>query len=229
MNKTRLLYFVAVHESKHSSLSDLFQGFSYDENRMTGFEIIRFDRGSIYLRFVEKVILTESLTHPDGTYEEIERIGYNIFKFSITYVSKGRSLIQIINPPRSLKRFALSISKVLISLSLERVCISPISTYLYFKNNKSVSRVHVRKALASNIVLSEKSLAKVEVVSHGDALEELERRYGGMNMHVDKINFSMAYKNRIIPVEASSSGAVVCEEEVVDEVFRHAMDVVKST
>jgi len=224
MSKIRLVHFIATHQGSLVSVSKAMEAKPYQEESQSGFEIIKTGRKSLYAKFVEKIIFSEMIVYPDGSEESVERITFNIFKFNVIPISSGKLLIQALNPSRGLKTFVQSVATTLNNPAIDKADILPIDVYNFFRNNGDTGRIEVRKVSASNIKLSDKSSAKIEVISQGNALKELKSQYKDKQIKIDSLNFYVAYKSLQRGVEVTSSGAVRCEREVVDLIAEYVID-----
>lgn len=225
MNKLMKLKFFKFQKSYSiNTLVNAINKFQYTESNQIGFDISSYDATSINARFIEKVMVLEVITNPYGASEEIELTRYNSFEFSI-FIFEKHCFLKIYNCPRSLKKLIEQFSKCLSdNFSLNVIKPNIEEFYKYINNSQQVSRINVLKLNVTSIPLSEKSNAKMEILSNENAYYEFKDNTNYTKYSIEKIKLKIRFKNDFTIVNISSSGVYEFSEifeDFIDSYILH--------
>ena len=191
-----------------ADIVNIMTNYQYKDNIKAGFTDINYINNEIEATFVEKIILTEYIIDPYGNESEqyIDSFNYITFKFI------GNKLLEIINPPRSIKNLINFLSKIFdfgfftsqITLDIKKLT---RNIMMQFKI------CTLKKVKISGLKLGESGLASIEVKSIKNALEDLSILSKESNYTLDSISGFVLFENQKINFEATKQACFSYEED----------------
>lgn len=217
--KTRIRFIVARLEASIDSIADTFNNTPYTEKRGIGISSRNLGSTSLSATFIEKRIVIEEIKYPTGDVEQAERIKYVYIDFEIIPYRGSYYLIKIGNPPASLKSFIAHIGELFPSLSIEKYKFDLKKFYKTIKGNKILLFCKATSLKASSVPFSEKSVARIEVISENDAYQELKKIYGEKAYSLDRLIFSLSSPEGESELTVASTGAACFDNDTHKDVL----------
>lgn len=173
--------------------------------------------GEIKSTYVEMEKIHQDYLDPLGERHEQTLINYNIFEFSISPMAKDIYLLSIVNPPKSIKKF---IDRLSSSFNYE-VTFSMVDLHLNeiikkLSTNEKTRLLKINKLKASGLKLNDTSTACIDIVSKGNAIQEIDDYAKGSMYIIDKIKGQMYFNDQKISFEMSKSGLLSLSNEDLD-------------
>jgi hypothetical protein len=163
----------------------LLQKNSFGYSTLNGFDLFYAQESSISGRFIEEVKSTSTYMSPLGVEVTNVLVIHKIVTFSFFHQKESHWLLRIDGNPRSLKIFVRSLSGILdFGFSIAPIITPVLDVFDYLKRTGVVIN-RVTALLASNIIIGNGGIGKIEVraVSGSDALEEFDKSFK-KNEHV---------------------------------------------
>ncbi|MDE9483273.1 hypothetical protein [Xenorhabdus bovienii] len=203
---------------------------SYTDEKGKGFIFDKVRSDELVGRFVEKLTFEEVIPSLYGEATTFERVEYRIVEF---FINKNTlPVIAIINPPRTLKPFAINLVKVLgLGVSLEEINIEPM---VWVKSISKLTPLELIQIELSQIKIDEHALAKMQISSSKDLRNYYEKAFSDKNTsRVDKVHLFMISPNYPGKVKISRTGLVVIdtkhEKDMTDLLFRSLLETYAKT
>lgn len=183
-----------------------------------GFRINHFDQEYISVKFIEKIVDVIKVVDPFGMVEESKTIRYCSFDFNLYLSDKNDStyLLEIIEPPRTIRSMLNLLHEVLGDISVEDISISLLDFFRSIKKNSP--RAKIIRIKASSINISKNSQMRVEVDSIDDAYHDFNKFIQGNDYKVEKIKIENPFSKLTKPIEICANGFINMDESVVDEI-----------
>ncbi|MDU6923998.1 hypothetical protein [Franconibacter helveticus] len=179
----------------------------------TKFEII--DNG-VAATFNKKTIVLEPVSDPFGDILEFERVVFDQIAFSIKRLSNKICLLTFYNPPKTVKPFIDFLSQAQdLHVAYGSMSVDLKNFMKMIRENFGVKVFGISKVKVSNIPVTEKTRASLELNSSGDALQDLKGFVTGSDFKLDKIKASGFYLDSKLSFELTSGGAAVIPEEYI--------------
>lgn len=186
-------------------------GIVFSDTQNPGFELLEIKNDFVKARYIEKIEVLERVSDPFGVSQEVLTVRYVYFDFTVSAVGSGVSLVKIFRPPLSLKNFISTVSLALDhAASVSKVSFDLRKIYEAISKNPDINRLLVSKVSASQIPIGNDSVAKVEVVSTGDALLELLKTYSNPYVRLDRLSMTARMDFESEALEVSATGSIVC-------------------
>ncbi len=193
---------------------------TYTDIKGKGFIFDKVRDNEVTGRFVEKIISEEVIPVLYGEATTFERIEYRIVEFYIT--EKALPIIAIINPPRTLKPFAINMVKALgLGVSLDDMNIDPL---LWVNSISKITPLELVQLELSQIKVDEHALARMQISSSKDLRKYYEKSFNNEKPpRIDKVHILMLHPNYSGKVKISRTGLVTIEtkheRDVTDLLF----------
>lgn len=147
---------------------------SFTEDKGKGFIFDKIRHDFANGRFVERIVYHDKIPSFDGSETTVERIEYRTTNFSVALDSLP--VMQITNPPRTLKPFSQALVKNLgLGVSLEEIDINPID---WLNEISSSVNINLTQLDISRVRVSDYATAKMQIIGSSDLRkyykEELE-------------------------------------------------------
>ncbi|ENM0187401.1 hypothetical protein AB5X33_002491 [Enterobacter hormaechei] len=215
---TRRVKLIRIKTKKNlHDFVDLFRMKIFSVNSEYGFLEVENYRSEIKSTYVEMEKIHQDYLDPLGERYEQTLINYNIFEFSISPMEKDIYLLSIINPPKSIKKF---IDRLSSSFNYE-VTFSMIDLHLNeiikrLSTNEKTRLLKINKLKASGLKLNDSSTACIDLVSKGNAVQEIDDYAKGSMYTIDKIKGQMYFNDQKISFEMSKTGLLSLSNEELD-------------
>ncbi|HEY3431502.1 MAG TPA: hypothetical protein VGK09_03030 [Rhodocyclaceae bacterium] len=157
----------------------------FSDEHGSGFEVLELENNTVRLKFCERHVDREEVIDPFGAVNEMQTIRYAFLVFNLKQQGSGLFSIELLNPPRSIKRLITDLRETLGDITVTEVLFDPLLLYSEWVKTNSSGRV--RKLRATNLFLSAQSSAKVEISSNHDALIEFRKAFSNMECVIDRL------------------------------------------
>nr|WP_156886279.1 hypothetical protein [Pseudomonas alcaliphila] len=199
--------------SHQQSVASALERHIYSTDINPGFELLEIKHEFVRGRYIERQESLESIKDPFGAIESLPITKYIFFDFSVTPIKPGLSLIKISAPPASIKNFTTLLSTAFkFSASLKKLSFNLQKVYDEVSSNTKVARLSVSKVIASNVPIENEALAKIEVTSSKDALQDLYKAFDTSKARLERLTMSLRLNLETEHLELSSSGAIYCSK-----------------
>lgn len=192
-----------------TELYRFFLGAEFNNEDSFGFYNVEFYGPILKAHYVEKEVTSLHITDPFGDIHEQFLISYNDFSFEIGPLEKGVYLLSVYNPPKTIKKFLDRISAKFdynLTFSLVNLDISNLVSEI--SSDKNISLLKISRVKASGLRFSNDATGCIELVSIGNALEDLEKNVMSKKFVIDKIKGAFFLYGERIAFEVSKSGLI---------------------
>lgn len=157
----------------------------FTDDRGSGFEVLELERNNVRLKFCERLVDREEVIDPFGAVNEMQTVRYTFLVFNLKLQGTDLFSLELLNPPRSIKRLITDLREALGDITVSELAFDPLLLHNEWRKKNAAGRV--RKLRATNLLLSARSSAKVEISSHQDALIEFRKAFGNMECVIDRL------------------------------------------
>ncbi|MDU7390268.1 hypothetical protein [Atlantibacter hermannii] len=192
------------------NLIELHQYFSskaFNEKDSFGFYGAELNESNLKASYVEKEFTHLEFTDPFGDIHEQTLISYNDFSFEFSPLEKGVYLLSVYNPPKSIKKFLDRVSTEFdynLTFSLVNFDIARLISVVI--SDERVALFKASRVKVSGLRFSNESTGCIELVSKGNALDDLAENVKKENYVIDKVKSTLLFKNERLTFEVSKSG-----------------------
>ncbi|HCM6457409.1 TPA: hypothetical protein N3001_002953 [Klebsiella aerogenes] len=215
---TRRVKFIRIKTKKNlNDFVDFFRLKNFSVDSEYGFLDIDYQNNEIKTTYVEMERIHQDYLDPLGERYEQTFINYNIFEFSIITMEKDIHLLSIINPPKSIKKFIDRLSSSFsyeVTFSMVELRLNEIINRLTI--NENIRLLKINKLKASGLKLNDTSTACIDIVSKGNAVQEIDDYAKGSMYTIDKIKGQMYFNDQKVSFEMSKSGLLSVNNENFD-------------
>ncbi|MBU0621669.1 MAG: hypothetical protein KJ795_07465 [Gammaproteobacteria bacterium] len=203
-----------------SEISDLLYTQKYLRGHATGFELTDVQRNRIRGKFIEEIIVNEVIIDPFGE-EVLNNVRrYSIFEFQISPLKKHQFLVRINNPPRTLKNFIAALTEAFgFGFAIEQLNIDILAMIQHLRRTSDIKRWAIVRVRMANIPLGNSSLAKIEVLSNGDAYQDLQKCMDVKKATLERATVELTDNDITNQIELVSTGVISGEMEVLDQLM----------
>lgn len=219
MKRLKNKFLVLQLDCDLDAIAQLLNNNQYTENKGIGITSKKLDGNNISATFVERKIISEQISYPNGETKIMERVKYIYLDFKIRLLRDNFFLFQLYNAPLSVKRFLFFLSCIFPSLVVEKFIFDLFNFRKILKNHSTFNNVRVTSLKASSLPFSDKSVAKVEVFSEHDSFHELNKVYGETGYRLDRLVFTISHKGEESELSASSLGSITFTDGLSEEVI----------
>lgn len=166
-------------------------------------------------KFIEKSTILARTTDPFGNVNESIVTSYYVSNFKIT---DSTPFIEIIDPPRSLKKFTNYFHTLFgLGLVIAELKIDPLHWLTHLENELcELSVVHIA---ASGITVPQNGLAKISISGKKDIRAEFEEMLGNKYRIIDSIKFMGTVSDCVITGELTKIGGAKVTGHLYDGLF----------
>lgn len=216
MSQLRLKWMRLKIRTNYEAVFDFIKNTPYSDAIGAGFTKYEAIYNGVAATFNKKTIVLEPVSDPFGEILEFERVAFDQISFSIQIISNKVCLLTFYNPPKSVKPFidflsqgeGLSVAYGNLSVDL-KVFMNVI------RENVGVKVFGISKVKVSNLPVTEKTRASLELNSSADALHDLKVFIGDNDFKLDKIKAGGFYHDSKFSFELTSGASAVIPEEHV--------------
>jgi len=186
----------------------------YSEAIGAGFTKYESIYNGISATFNKKSLILEPVSDPFGEVLEFERVIFDQISFSIQTLSNKVCLLTFYNPPKSIKSFIDYLSHAdELSISYGNILVDLNSFMRIIRENFGVKIFGIPKVKVSNLPVTEKTMACLELRSSSDALHDLKKFVEDNHFKLDKIKAGGFYHEKKISFELTSGASAIVPEE----------------
>lgn len=177
-----------------------------------GFTRVDLANNEVSATFNKKLVVLEPVLDPFDNVIEFERVSFDQVVFSIKIISHKICLLTFYNPPKSVKSFidyfSQSVDVAYGSMSLD------VKDFLMIIRKEFGFKVFgISKVKVSNLPVTERTKATLELSSSGDALSDLKFFVGDGELKLDKLKALGVIEYSKFSFELSSVASAVVPEE----------------
>ncbi len=157
-------------------LSNITSNYRFKDESKQGFIISKASQSELTGKFLEKKTLIRELFNPFGMPNEVSTIDYVITEFSFYLIfSKNCYLLELKNPPRTLKPFINFLNKIIgIGFTLKEFKLDPIQ---FSSEIESVfGEIMINKVNISELNINNRATANIQINSETDVREVLTNK-----------------------------------------------------
>jgi len=192
------------------SLSELRQYFlstQFNEKNSFGFYGVESHESILRASYVEKELTHLEFTDPFGEVHEQTLISYNDFSFDFAPLEKGVYLLSVYNPPKSIKKFLDRVSSSFdYNITFSSVSLDISKLINTVASDKNVSLFKVSRVKVSGLRFSNDSTGCIELISKGNALDDLAKNVMEEKFIIDKVKATLLLNDVRLAFEVSKSG-----------------------
>ncbi|WP_186110683.1 hypothetical protein [Burkholderia gladioli] len=223
MNKTKWLKIEV--ECTHKKLVDLVRLAQFSERIGYGFNLLFRDERNVGLRFIEKIASVEVITDPYGVSTSVETTRYLSIRFQLYVFSAGdatRYFMEVNSPPRSLRTLVAALANTVPGVMVSEVDIPVLDAFAVLRKSSITARL--TRIKASQLKLTEDSVATIEVVSVKNAAADLKRFFPSNDVTVDKIRVDRPFGTSAHAIELTRSGLISADVEYAETASQFVLD-----
>jgi len=210
MKKIKWLY--AAWPLPFSDISKKMLSNQYTDTKGQGFLLSSAGRKKIAGRYIEKSTNKSIIVDPFGNKIESFVISYYVSTF---YISNSSNLLELTDPPRSLRTFISKLHALLgLGLELSDLTVDPATWLEHIEN--TLSPVVVTNISASGIRVPKNGLAKIGVSGRNDIRQEFYKLIGSKNKCIDTLKFLGDINDCNLSVELTKSGSARINGHIYD-------------
>ncbi|WP_313050421.1 hypothetical protein [Atlantibacter subterraneus] len=223
MSQLRLKWMRLKIRTSPEAVFDFIKNTPYSDAIGTGFTKCETIHNGISATFNKKTIILEPVSDPFGEILEFERIVFDQINFSIQTLSNKICLLTFYNPPKTVKPFIDFLSQAEgLNVAYGSLTVDIKAFMKIIRENLAVKVFAISKVKVSNISVTEKTRACLELNSSGDALYDLKGFIGDDDFKLDKIKAGGLYYDSKFSFELTSGAYAVIPEEHVS-LFNNAI------
>lgn len=156
---------------------------SFTEEKGKGFIFDKIRNDFANGRFVERIIFHDKVSNFDGSETTVERLEYRTTDFSIALDSLP--IMQITNPPRTLKPFSQALVKNLgLGVSLEEIDINPMN---WLSEISSSVNINLTQLDVSRVRVADYATAKMQIVGSSDLRKYYKEELAAKKIRIDRL------------------------------------------
>ncbi|EFE8339248.1 hypothetical protein DP190_01060 [Enterobacter cloacae] len=196
---------------------------SFTEEKGKGFifDKIRHDFASG--RFIERIVYHDKISSFDGSETTVERIEYRTTNFSVALDSLP--VMQITNPPRTLKPFSQALVKNLgLGVSLEEIDINPIN---WLNEISSSVNINLTQLDISRVRVSDYATAKMQIIGSSDLRKYYKEELEGKKIRIDRLVCSVNTLEYSGKLKITNSGLAYIDVRNENEFTKIVFDTLK--
>lgn len=223
MNKAKWLRIEVA--CTHKKLVDLVRLAQFNDRVGYGFDLSFRDKEKIFLRFIEKTASIEVITDPYGVSTSVETTRYSSIQFQLYVFSAGdttRYFMEVNSPPRSLRSLVAALASTAPSVTVSEINIPVMDAFAVLRRSSITARL--TRIKASQLKLTDDSVAKIDVVSTKNASADLKRFFPSNELTVDKIRVDRPFGSLAHAVELTRTGLISVDAAYAEKASQFVLD-----
>ena len=223
MSQLRLKWMRLKIRTSSEAIFDFIKNTPYSDAIGAGFTKFETIHNGISATFNKKTIMLEPVSDPFGDILEFERIVFEQIGFSIQTLSNKLCLLTFYNPPKTVKSFIDFLSKGGgVNVAYGNLTVDLKAFMKIIREEFGVKVFAISKVKVSNVPVTDKTRACLELNSSGDALNDLKKFVLDNDFKLDKIKVGGLYHDSKFSFELTSGASAIIPEEHVS-VFNDAI------
>ncbi len=191
----------------------------FSKNEKCGFDVISITSATIDVRFIEEFNDNFSYQDPFGETVTNSIVRYTIQKLKIVNVSDKIFYLIVNNPSRSLKTLVAAFTNAIqvnFSIGLVRL---EIPTFIRsIKSHFQIRKIQVKKVKVVNVRFNDHSLARIEIVSASNALEDFLEHFPGQTENLERVTLILYVDKSNREITVTNSGIIVAEDDFISSI-----------
>lgn len=214
MSQLRLKWMRLKIRTDSYAIFDFIKNTPYSDAIGAGFTKFEAINNGVSATFNKKTVILEPVSDPFGDILEFERVIFDQISFSIQNISNKICLLTFYSPPKTVKPFIDFLSKEdSLNVAYGSLSVDLHSFMKTIREDFGVKIFGISKVKVSNLPVTEKTRACLELNSSGDALHDLESFVDNSDYKLDKIKAGGFYEDSKINFELTSGASAVVPEE----------------
>ncbi|EKN5999805.1 hypothetical protein ACQ26G_004319 [Yersinia enterocolitica] len=223
MSQLRLKWMRLKIRTDSSMIFNFIKNTPYSDAIGAGFTKYEAIHNGVAATFNKKTVILEPISDPFGEILEFERVVFDQISFSIQTLSNKICLLTFYNPPKTVKPFIDFLSQAeALNVAYGNLSVDLKDFMKIIRENFSVKVFGISKVKVSNLPVTEKTKATLELNSSGDALQDLKTFVGDDGFKLDKIKAIGFFQDSKLSFELTSSASAVIPEEYIS-IFNDAI------
>ncbi|MEQ5052418.1 hypothetical protein ABN154_11415 [Klebsiella michiganensis] len=223
MSQLRLKWMKLKIRTSSEAVFNFIKNTPYSDAIGAGFTKYETIHNGISATFNKKTVILEPVSDPFGEILEFERIVFDQISFSIQTISNKICLLTFYNPPKTVKSFIDFLSQAEgLNVAYGSLTVDLKAFMKIIRENFGVKVFAISKVKVSNLPVTEKTRACLELNSSGDALHDLRSFIGEDEFKLDKIKVRALYHDSKLSFELTSGASAAIPEEHVS-IFNDAI------
>ncbi|MFG6076900.1 hypothetical protein [Erwinia sp. OPT-41] len=216
MSQLRLKWMKLKIRTSSEAVFNFIKNTPYSDAIGAGFTKYETIHNGISATFNKKTVILEPVSDPFGEILEFERIVFDQINFSIQTISNKICLLTFYNPPKTVKSFIDFLSQAEgLNVAYGSLTVDLKAFMKIIRENFGVKVFAISKVKVSNLPVTEKTRACLELNSSGDALHDLRSFIGEDEFKLDKIKVRALYHDSKLSFELTSGASAAIPEEHV--------------
>ncbi|MFP1753986.1 hypothetical protein ACLECX_15130 [Lonsdalea quercina] len=214
MSQLRLKWMRLKIRSSSEEVFNFIKNAPYSDAIGSGFTKYESFHDGVAAIFNKKTVILEPVSDPFGEILEFERVAFDQISFSIQPISNKVCLLSFYNPPKTVKPFIDFLSRAEnLNVAYGNLTIDIENFMRIIRENFGVKLFGIPKVKVSNLPVTKKTSACLELNSSGDALYDLKIFIEDNDFKLEKIKARGFYHDSKISFELTSGGSAVIPEE----------------
>jgi len=214
MSQLRLKWMRLKIRTSPEAVFDFIKNTPYSDAIGAGFTKYETIHNGMTATFNKKSVVLEPVADPFGELLEFERVVFDQISFSIQTLSNKICLLTFYNPPKTVKPFIDFLSQAEgLNVAYGNLTVDLKAFMRIIRENFGVKVFGISKVKVSNLPVTEKTRACLELNSSGDALHDLKVFVGDSEFKLDKIKAGGFYLDSKISFELTSGASAVVPDE----------------
>lgn len=208
MSHLRLKWMRLKIRTDSGNIFNFIRSTPYSDEVGAGFTKCESINNGIIATFNKKLVVLEPVLDPYGEINEYERVIFEHISFSLEQLSNKIFLITFYNPPKTVKSFIDFLSQAEgLNVSYGNISIDLKNLLTLLRMEFGIKIFGIPKIKISNLPVSEKTKASLELNSSGDALFDLKKFTSSEEFTLEKIKVSGFIESSKVSFELSSTAS----------------------
>lgn len=227
MSQSRLKWMRLKIRTDSEMVFNFIKNTPYSDEIGAGFTKYEIFSNGIAATFNKKSVILEPVSDPFGDVLEFERVVFDQISFSIHAISNKLYLLTFYNPPKTVKPFIDFLSQSPnLNVAYGSLTVDLKLFMKVIREHFGVKIFGISKVKVSNLPVTEKTKATLELNSSGDALLDLKVFVETNDFKLDKIKAAGFLHDSKFSFELSSSASAIVSEEQI-AIFNDAISILE--